>query len=291
MAIPEDRLRADSGVAIVANHLDSFGTAARFHEIQATALVAGEIACIDARGLRNLLTGVARELDAADWAADDEAFARECIEAGMSYERLTRLPPPASIGQEQDRARKELGDLGELVAVLHLLGHLGYPAPDVFGKNVLKLYELTSEHGIDAIAVRLNDEAAEGLAENETLLICEAKAATHESYPALAGRARESFDLIDGHRLQREMRLLAADLRAQGRATAARRVRHFITAYLRGDPRVGVLAVLISDSQIPDPLSLAPLESLAAKRPVRVSLMNFDLDGARADVFAHRRAP
>src|SRR2546428_11598778 len=82
----------------------------------------GEIGCDDPNALGALLADVCSHLAGVDWFSEP-AIEEACHEAGLDFDELRLVPPSAADHAAEDLERKEIGDLGELLAVLHLLAH------------------------------------------------------------------------------------------------------------------------------------------------------------------------
>jgi hypothetical protein len=245
----------------------------------------------DGPGLSDLLAACAKAVAGWDWVDDDPEFEDACVDAGIDFEALLRIEGERTAEQEVDRARKELGDLGELLAVLHLLGHHELDPRQVLPKNLLKLYELVSEPGVDVLVfdLDLGDEARDHLAEGEEAIIVECKAGAIPSFSNLARSAGSSIESLDIARWARELKLARANFLERGATAAAKRVKDFVIRFGLGHPSIRAVAVLASNAELEDPAAFGGLDAVAAMRPVRCTAMVLDMSALRGSTFQFRR--
>jgi hypothetical protein len=154
----------------------------------------------DGDRLLQLLAELVEALAGKDWAEGDDEFERLCDEAAMDFEEVMRPPSRTTPRSDEDLRRKELGDLGELLALLHALAHLGYNPALVLPKNALKIFERKSESGIDVLCFEMTLEADEtGPLPEDRALIIESKVGPDSPYRSLAREAADYFDSVSAH--------------------------------------------------------------------------------------------
>jgi hypothetical protein len=232
-----------------------------------------------------LLADLARSLAGQDWIDEDEEFEDICAEAGIDYQETMRPEPRP--GSEADLAKKELGDLGELIALLHALCHVGHAPRCVLAKNALKLSERKSESGIDVLcfALDLDSDEVGGLLASDKVTLVESKAGRKRTFRALALEAAEYFDSMTLHQWQRELMLAQASPASRGAGAAAKRIKHLLLVFPSGD-QIRRLAFLVSDRSIAEPVDLDPLDAVSG---ATATLLSLDLDAVCGTTFEYRR--
>jgi hypothetical protein len=154
-----------------------------------------------------------------------------------------------------------LGDLGELLALLHALAHLGYNPALVLPKNALKIFERKSESGIDVLCFEMTLEADEtGPLPEDRALIIESKVGPDSPYRSLAREAADYFDSVSAHQWQRELLLAQSSLRSRGAPAPAARLKYFLPGWPAHES-VDRLAFLVSKRSADEPLDVSPLDS------------------------------
>jgi hypothetical protein len=236
------------------------------------------------------LRDVVQELAGSDWLVEDDDFDSLCAKAGIDFEELMRVPGPLEPSQLEDVVRKEIGDLGELLAVLILIGHESRDPALVFPKNTLKLYERVSEPGVDVIALSLDMSLASDaeLTADEHLTLVESKGSGSSSFVQLASAAAGSLNDIDAARLQRELRLIRSSLRIRGATDQAKRVKKFLIGFAEHSSSVGMCAVLLSPMPLREPVAYDGLGRLANSRPVHGHHIFAPVHDVRRRVFGFR---
>ena len=282
-------VQPELGTAVVHGRLDGYEALVEVVGCATTGIPTGHVIGVkDEAALLALLKEIAEELAGLDWASDDEEFERLCVEAEMDFAEVVRPPIRRKPSSEEDLRRKELGDLGELLALLHALSHLNADPRTTMAKNAIKLYEQISEPGVDVLtfALDLQSDEQHALLPTDQVLLVESKMRTDAGFATMADDAARYFAGIKPHHWQRELLLAQASLGARGAIAASRRVKYFLPIWPCGDP-IQRLAFLTSSVNAEEPINLSSLDSVTRSE---AAILSIDVDACREVVFAYRRA-
>lgn len=282
-------VQPELGTAVVHGRLNGYEALIEVADCATTGIPSGRvIAVLDEVALRALLKEIAEELSGLDWARDDEEFERLCLEAEMDFAEVAKPPVRRKPSSEDDLRKKELGDLGELLALLHVLSHMNADARTTMAKNAIKLYEQISEPGVDVLSFALDFESDEqnALLPTDQVLLIESKVRTDAGFATMADDAARYFARIKLHHWQRELLLAQASLRERGALPASHRVKYFLPIWPGGDS-IHRLAYLTSSVTVQEPIDLSSLDPIASSEAV---ILSIDVDACRDVVFAYRRS-
>lgn len=227
--------------------------------------------------------------------ADSAAFREALIRANVPMSRILAIPDQKMDGVRAQQANVELGDLGESLGVLSLIGYCGHDAQTIHPKNLLKINPRYSERGIDILAIRLSDTEIpeeEGLCDDDDLHIYESKAsgASTESFRGLLSEAASTRASITPSRLCGEL-TVARDRIAEcdGHDRRARRLKWFIIEHTEETGRIQSGALLAASQDINTAVESAIQTAVQRPQFTTVILFQGRIEQIRQCAFAYRR--
>lgn len=241
----------------------------------------------DVSQLIDVLATALLEIDGVAEFRRNKALRKACVSVGITEKDLFAVP------YSDQQAKVELGDLGELLAVFVLAGHMGKPLETLFARNLLKINPTYSERGIDVICLELADsDETRRLVVGDRLTFVESKASHEKSVSALSLQACYSEDELNPQRIYRELKLLQAKvLAASGKAKAAKRITLFVAEFYRGvSTYAGRLRVLTSGKEPEEYAIQSIVKHLTTRSSGKALIVPLDVAVASGTVFRHRRA-